>query len=107
MSDTSGSHYIALAQRLAETRAAQLLRDLQLINERTQRELGPLPHGGLLEHVKRKPKPAPWVQPVQPVPALDDNAHTAPRVPMPKNLFTIFPDQCRLCGCAKRSIRVT
>ncbi|WP_274509118.1 hypothetical protein [Xanthomonas campestris] len=40
MSDTSGSHYIALAQRLAETRAAQLLRDLQLINERTQRELG-------------------------------------------------------------------
>ncbi|MEA9914797.1 hypothetical protein VDG39_19175 [Xanthomonas campestris pv. raphani] len=84
MSDTSGSHYIALAQRLAETRAAQLLRDLQLINERTQRELGPLPHGGLLEHVKRKPKPAPWVQPVQPVPALDDNAHTAPRVPMPK-----------------------
>ena len=27
--------------------------------------------------------------------------------PQPKNLFTIFPDQCRLCGCAKRPIRVT
>ncbi|MCC5090451.1 alcohol dehydrogenase catalytic domain-containing protein [Xanthomonas campestris] len=24
-----------------------------------------------------------------------------------KNLFTIFPDQCRLCGCAKRPIRAT
>ncbi|WP_253276160.1 hypothetical protein [Xanthomonas campestris] len=26
---------------------------------------------------------------------------------LPTNLFTIFPDQCRLCGCAKRPIRAT
>ncbi len=25
----------------------------------------------------------------------------------PKNLFTIFPDWCRLCGCAKKPIRAT
>ncbi len=35
----------------------QLLRDLQIINERTQRELAPLLAGGLPVEPKRKPKP--------------------------------------------------
>lgn len=35
----------------------QLLRDLAIINERTQRELGPLPASGLPVEPKRKPKP--------------------------------------------------
>ncbi|MBO9757306.1 hypothetical protein [Xanthomonas phaseoli] len=81
MSVPPESRYVVLARRVVEAYAAQLLRDLQIINERAVRELGPLPHGGLPVRVKSKPKPAPWVQPV---PALDDNAHTAPRVPMPE-----------------------
>ena len=64
MSDTPESRYAALARRVVEAHAAQLLRDLQIINERTVRELGPLPHGGLPVQVKRKPKRAPWEQPV-------------------------------------------
>ena len=35
--------------------ALQLLRDLTLINERTLRELGPLPPGGVPVQAKRKP----------------------------------------------------
>ncbi|KPL49269.1 hypothetical protein XAXN_08575 [Xanthomonas axonopodis] len=84
MSDSPKFRYAALARRVVEAHAAQLLRDLQIINERTVRELGPLPHGGLPVQPKRKPKRAPWDQPVQELPALDDNAHTAPRVPMPE-----------------------
>jgi hypothetical protein len=34
----------------------QLLRDVKIINERTGRELGPLPAGGLLVRTKHKPK---------------------------------------------------
>ncbi|WDM66822.1 hypothetical protein [Xanthomonas cucurbitae] len=65
MSDAKESRYAALARRVVEAHAAQLLHDVQRINERTLRELGPLPRGGLPVQVKRKPKPAPWAQPVQ------------------------------------------
>ncbi|WP_372390350.1 hypothetical protein ACCQ05_11610 [Xanthomonas sp. NCPPB 3582] len=51
-------------------------------NERTLRELGPLPHGRLKAQIKRKPKRAPWEQPVQELPARDADARTAPRVPI-------------------------
>lgn len=45
----------------------QLLRDLQIISERTQRELGSLPVGGLPVQPKRKPQqPRPAVPPVTP-----------------------------------------
>ncbi|WDM68665.1 MULTISPECIES: hypothetical protein [Xanthomonas] len=59
MSDAQESRYAALARRVVEAHAAQLLHDVQRINERTLRELGPLPRGGLPVQVKRKPKPAP------------------------------------------------
>ncbi|QHG86403.1 hypothetical protein ACCQ13_04770 [Xanthomonas sp. NCPPB 1638] len=65
MSDAKESRYAALARRVVEAHAAQLLHDVQRINERTLRELGPLPRGGLPVQVKRKPKPAPWAQPIQ------------------------------------------
>lgn len=65
MSDAKESRYAALARRVVEAHAAQLLHDVQRINERTLRELGPLPRGGLPVQAKRKPRPAPWAQPVQ------------------------------------------
>ncbi|MFA0949373.1 hypothetical protein, partial [Xanthomonas fragariae] len=55
---------------------------LQIINERTVRELGPLPHGGLPVQVKRKPKRAPWEQPVLETPALDADAPAPPQAPL-------------------------
>ncbi|WP_274396524.1 hypothetical protein [Xanthomonas cucurbitae] len=63
---------------MVEAHAAQLLHDVQRINERTLRELGPLPRGGLPVQVKRKPKPAPWAQPVQQASALDEGVSVAP-----------------------------
>ncbi|PPV08960.1 hypothetical protein XBLMG947_0595 [Xanthomonas bromi] len=81
MSDSPKSRYAAFARRVVEAHAAQLLRDLQIINERTVRELGPLPHGGLPVQPKRKPKPAPWVQPVQELAARDADAPLAPQLP--------------------------
>ncbi|WAT16192.1 hypothetical protein [Xanthomonas fragariae] len=81
MSDKPESRYAALARRVVEAHAAQLLRDLQIINERTVRELGPLPHGGLPVQVKRKPKRAPWEQPVLETPALDADAPAQPQAP--------------------------
>ncbi len=65
-----------------EAHAAQLLRDLQIINERTVRELGPLPHGGLPVQVKRKPKRAPWEQPVLETSTLDADAPAPPQAPL-------------------------
>ncbi|MFA0923866.1 hypothetical protein K4A87_03535 [Xanthomonas fragariae] len=78
MSDKPESRYAALARRVVEAHAAQLLRDLQIINERTVRELGPLPHGGLPVQVKRKPKRAPWEQPVLETSTLDTDAPAPP-----------------------------
>ncbi|MFA0925046.1 hypothetical protein [Xanthomonas fragariae] len=82
MSDKPESRYAALARRVVEAHAAQLLRDLQIINERTVRELGPLPHGGLPVQVKRKPKRAPWEQPVLETPTLDTDAPMVPQAPL-------------------------
>ncbi|WAT15510.1 hypothetical protein [Xanthomonas fragariae] len=82
MSDKPESRYAALARRVVEAHAAQLLRDLQIINERTVRELGPLPHGGLPVQVKRKPKRAPWEQPVLETPSLDTDAPMVPQAPL-------------------------
>ncbi|WAT14114.1 hypothetical protein [Xanthomonas fragariae] len=82
MSDKPESRYAALARRVVEAHAAQLLRDLQIINERTVRELGPLPHGGLPVQVKRKPKRAPWEQPVLETPTLDADAPAQPQAPL-------------------------
>ncbi|MFA0924599.1 hypothetical protein [Xanthomonas fragariae] len=82
MSDKPESRYAALARRVVEAHAAQLLRDLQIINERTVRELGPLPHGGLPVQVKRKPKRAPWEQPVLETSTLDANAPAPPQAPL-------------------------
>ncbi|MFC3276988.1 hypothetical protein ACFOHQ_04710 [Xanthomonas fragariae] len=83
MSDTPESRYAAVARRVVEAHEAQLLRDLQLINERTVRELGPLPHGGLPVQPKRKPKRAPWEQPVVDPPTLDADAPLLPQTPSP------------------------
>ncbi|MCC4622295.1 hypothetical protein LL965_20385 [Xanthomonas cassavae CFBP 4642] len=55
---------------------------MQLINERAQCVLGPLPRNGLLVQVKRALERAPWMQPVQQAPTLDDDAHTALRAPI-------------------------
>ncbi|MFA0923720.1 hypothetical protein [Xanthomonas fragariae] len=82
MSDKPESRYAALARRVVEAHAAQLLRDLQIINERTVRELGPLSHGGLPVQVKRKPKRAPWEQPVLETPTLDTDAPAPPQAPL-------------------------
>ncbi|MDM7555169.1 hypothetical protein VB151_11695 [Xanthomonas fragariae] len=82
MSDTPESRYAAVARRVVEAHEAQLLRDLQLINERTVRELGPLPHGGLPVQPKRKPKRAPWEQPVVDPPTLDADAPLLPQTPL-------------------------
>ncbi|MFA0924659.1 hypothetical protein [Xanthomonas fragariae] len=71
-----------MARRVVEAHAAQLLRDLQIINERTVRELGPLPHGGLPVQVKRKPKRAPWEQPVLETSTLDADAPAPPQAPL-------------------------
>ncbi|QKD85156.1 hypothetical protein WCN79_19170 [Xanthomonas axonopodis pv. vasculorum] len=79
MGDTPESRYAALARRVVEAHAAQLPRDLQLINERKVREFGALPRNGLPAQVKRKPKPAPWVQPVQQAATVDDDANAPPR----------------------------
>ncbi|XUP36321.1 hypothetical protein WAE31_20500 (plasmid) [Xanthomonas axonopodis pv. vasculorum] len=81
MSDSPKSRYAALARRVVEAHAAQLLRDLQIINERTVRELGPLPHGGMPVQPKRKPKRAPWEQPVQELLARDASAPVALQIP--------------------------
>lgn len=43
----------------------QLLKDLQIINERMVKELGPLPPGGLPVQAKRKPKPWQTYEPSQ------------------------------------------
>ncbi len=82
MSDKPESRYAALARRVVEAHAAQLLRDLQIINERTVRELGPLPHGELPVQVKRKPKRAPWEQPVLETSTLDADAPAQPQAPL-------------------------
>ncbi|MBB4132767.1 hypothetical protein GGR62_003593 [Xanthomonas campestris] len=49
-----------------------------IINERTVRAPGRLPHGGLPVQVKRKSKRAPWEQPVQDLPKLDTDAPLVP-----------------------------
>ncbi|ENZ93830.1 hypothetical protein [Xanthomonas fragariae] len=82
MSDTPESRYAALARRVVEAHEAQPLRDLQIINERTVRELGPLPRDGLPVQVKRKPKRAPWEQPVLDTSTLDADAPAQPQAPL-------------------------
>lgn len=68
----------------------QLLRDLEIINTRTIRALGPLPPGGLLVLPKRKPdlpKPVrilPEMPPMTPPPALLANG--LPQPPVPRRL---------------------
>ncbi|MGC1550453.1 MAG: hypothetical protein WA777_18180 [Rhodanobacter sp.] len=57
-------HKLATPDRLYDL---QLLRDLAIVNERTARELGPMPPGGLPVIPKRKPKS--WRHDVLPVSA--------------------------------------
>lgn len=75
---SDASRYAILARRVAQAHDAQLLRDLHIINARTVRELGPLPPGGLPVQPKRKPRRAPWQQPVQELPALDTDTPVPP-----------------------------
>jgi hypothetical protein len=56
--DEAGSPYAPKPLKVRDPlHDKQLLQDLAIINERTQRELGPLPAGGLPAEPKRKPKP--------------------------------------------------
>ncbi|MCC4604909.1 hypothetical protein HG421_07995 [Xanthomonas campestris pv. badrii] len=78
MSKKADSRYIALAPLVPAAHAAQLLRDLQTINDRVMRELGALPRKGLPVQTKRKPKPAPWAAAAQQTALQDTEVHDAP-----------------------------
>ena len=73
--DATGPHMKLRPNHSDNLYDLQLLRDLQIIGERTQRELGSLPVGGLPVQPKRKPQqPRPAVPPVtQALPPSDED----------------------------------
>ncbi|WP_372360406.1 hypothetical protein ACDH70_01865 [Xanthomonas axonopodis pv. poinsettiicola] len=79
MSKKADSRYLALAPLVPAAHTAQLLRDLQIINDRVMRELGALPRKGLPVQAKRKPKPAPWAAAAHPPTPQDAEMHDAPQ----------------------------